>query len=71
MIRNQFLNTLEFCINLEANPADFAEIGINEKVVAPKIWKETYLNSDYELITKDNFLDFLIWNLTFLKQLVI
>lgn len=30
------------------------------KVTPPKIWKETYPDSDFEVITKDNFLDFLI-----------
>jgi len=30
------------------------------KVTPQKIWKETYSNSDFEVITKDNFLDFLI-----------
>ena len=30
------------------------------KVTPPKIWKETYPNSDFEVITKDNFLEFLI-----------
>jgi len=30
------------------------------KVTPPKIWNETYSNSDFEVITKDNFLDFLI-----------
>ncbi len=30
------------------------------KIKAPKIWKETYLNSGFEVISKDNFLEFLI-----------
>jgi uncharacterized protein len=30
------------------------------RINAPKIWKETYTNSDFEVISKDNFLEFLI-----------
>lgn len=30
------------------------------KINAPKIWKETYTDSDFEVISKDNFLEFLI-----------
>jgi len=30
------------------------------KVSAPKIWKETYVNSEFNVISKDNFLEFLI-----------
>ena len=30
------------------------------KISAPKIWKETYANSEFEVISKDNFLEFLI-----------
>ncbi|MCX6238811.1 MAG: ATP-binding protein [Bacteroidia bacterium] len=30
------------------------------KITAPKIWKETYKDSDFEVISKDNFLEFLI-----------
>ena len=31
----------------------------HRKLSAPKIWKETYANSEFEVISKDNFLEFL------------
>lgn len=47
-------------INLEIKLTKFAFKWKQRKVGAPKIWKETYTNSDFEVISKDNFLEFLI-----------